>query len=616
MKPRKPMGGFYAAKMSNLKPELDSMLREKGFKTASFPEVGVLLAAFPEFSGQGLWVSDGFAVAYDLDLTNIKGLKEYLCIDLHEKTDQGELIWRLFKKDGLDFLPKLRGAFGFAIWDSEAKSLSVATDHYGIRPVVFSVKGEEIFAASRISTLLLNQDISTEINHEAIYHYLFFSAICSPITIYKGVDKLEPGKAIRYQNGHTKTVTYYDIRYQPSPILDESKWIDDISTELERAVSKYVPLSPYERTGCFLSGGTDSSSVAGYYTRLSEKPAKTFSIGFDDPKYNELDFAHIASRHFGTEQHDYYVTPEDVLYLISNLREIYDEPFGNASVVPAFFCAQLAKNQGVNVLLGGDGGDEIFGGNERYVTNLLFEKYHKIPEIMRRAFLEPMLKIFPSLGPFQKAKRYVRRANIPNPDRFYSYNLLAETDADRIFQKDFLENLDSDCFINLARKHYTNCSNAHDTDRLLYLDMKFTITDNDLRKVTQMVESSGVTVRYPFLDQDLVDFTSTIPPELKVKPGKNRYIFKQAMTGFLPDEIITKTKHGMGMPIAKWFRENPGLSALLSDTLISGKPEITQYVRHSFLEDMYRLLQTDESTSYYGDSLWVYLILELWLRSH
>jgi asparagine synthase (glutamine-hydrolysing) len=376
-----------------------------------------------------------------------------------------------------------------------------------------------------------------------------------------------------------------------------------IRDEIEKAVNVFVPLSPYE----------DSSSIAGYYTQLSEKPAKTFSIGFDDPRYNELEYARIASNRFKTDYHEYYVTPRDVMDLIEQLPRIYDEPFGNASVIPAFYCAKFAAENGVDIMLGGDGGDEIFGGNERYVTNLIFQKYLALPESMRKKMIEPMLSLMPDQGVFYKAKRYIRRANIPNPERFYSYNLLSEINPNHIFQDDFIHTVNFNSFLDIAKKHYAAAAPADDTDRLLYLDMKFTITDNDIRKVTQMVEAAGSRVRYPLLDRDLVDFSATIPPGLKVKWKKNRYIFKQAMKGFLPDEIISKSKHGMGLPVTPWFKQDKKMNTLLHDTVFTGTTGLSDYIKPEFIQKMKSSFEKDEST-YYGDNLWVFLILEMWLK--
>jgi asparagine synthase (glutamine-hydrolysing) len=274
----------------------------------------------------------------------------------------------------------------------------------------------------------------------------------------------------------------------------------------------------------------------------------------------------------------------------------------------------MAKEAGVGTLLAGDGGDEIFGGNERYVANLVFERYGKLPAAVRTGLIEPVLARLPAVGPCYKAGRYVRRANIPNPRRFFSYNLLAETDPGSVFRPDFCAAVDPDCFLRLAEAHYDRAGPAHDTDRLLYLDMKLTITDNDLRKVTQMTEAAGIRVRYPLLDRDLVDFAGTIPPNLKVKPGRNRYIFKRAMEGFLPREIIEKSKHGFGLPIAPWFKKDPALSQLLDDTLFSTGTRITRWVDPRFLGQMRESFKGD-GISYFGANFWVFFALELWLRA-
>ncbi|MFO7802923.1 MAG: asparagine synthase-related protein, partial [Desulfovermiculus sp.] len=573
----------------------------------------VVLAAWKHFPGQGLWQQNGSAVAHDLDLTNAQTLQDKIGMASCQECDVGQLIWLLYQQEGMGFLDSLRGQFGFAIWDDAASTFLVATDPYGIRPVVYANIPKALVAGTRIRQLFHYPGLNCEINPEAIYHYLFFEAIPTPVTIYKGVHKLEPGSVLVAANGKLRRHVYYDIRYRPEANSSESYWTKKIFSEVDTAVSRFVPHSNPDKTGCYLSGGTDSSSVSGLYTKHAGRPAKTFSIGFDDAHYNELDYAHLAARQFGTEQHDYFVTPKDVLELLQVLPELYDEPFGNSSVVPAFFCAKAAKEAGVDVLLGGDGGDEIFGGNERYVTNLVFEAYHKIPALARRRLLEPALGLFPDKGLPYKAKRYVRRANIPNPERFYSYNLLAEISPWDVFNQDFMAQVDPDCFLKLAQAHYDRAAPAHVTDRLLYLDMKFTITDNDLRKVTQMAEAAGIWPQYPLLDRDLVDFTATIPPGLKVKWKRNRYIFKQAMKGFLPQEIISKKKHGMGLPVTPWFKQDPQMNALLHDTLFNGTPHLSKYMKPEFIQKMKTSFERDEST-YFGDNLWVFLILEMWLQ--
>jgi asparagine synthase (glutamine-hydrolysing) len=614
MKLHVPQGGFFVSKKRNGDVgALAHRLSEQGFVTKVFPRDNIILAAFEEFDGQGIWHHANGCIAYDLDLSNASELSK----NFDEEFDsQGELLWHMYKKYGSAFFDKLRGSFAFSLWDDTKKKLLVATDSFGTRPVVYSKSDRNYCAASRIRILILDEDIPRQIDSDAVYHYLFFQAICSPLSIYKTINKLEPGKGHDYSGHDLKEFSHYDVTYTPDYSVSEDEWKIAIFKELKSAVNRLVSLSSIDRTGCFLSGGTDSSTIAGLYTQLTGQPANTFSIGFNDPQYNELQYAKHAVDRFKTNQIAYYVTPEDTLKLINHLPNVYDEPFGNASVVPAYYCALAAKQNGVDVLIAGDGGDEIFGGNERYVTNLVFERYYLLPSHIRKYLIEPAIRILPKKLIFLRASRYIRRANFKNPDRFYSYNLLAETDKKDILTETFLNNVDTNSFINLARKHYNNAAPAHDTNRLLYLDMKFTITDNDLKKVTQMAESAGIRVRYPYLDRDLVDFTGTIPPELKVKFGKNRYIFKKALEGFLPFEIIQKPKHGMGLPISNWFRTDKKLSELLLDNLFTGTPKINYYIRSSYLNTLYKKFSEDLKTPYYGDQFWVILLLELWLRQN
>jgi asparagine synthase (glutamine-hydrolysing) len=227
--------------------------------------------------------------------------------------------------------------------------------------------------------------------------------------------------------------------------------------------------------------------------------------------------------------------------------------------------------------------------------------------------LEPLIRLLPRNGIFYKARRYIRRAKIPNPERFFSYNLLAENNPNLILQPDFEASVNPECFMDLMRAHFTRIGRVHVTDALLYLDMKITITDNDLRKVTQMAEACGLRVRYPFLHRELVDFAACIPPSLKAKPRKTRVIFKEAMQNFLPPAIIAKKKQGMGLPFGVWLKRGAELSALMMDSLFSPKARISQYLDSSFLREISHRALNDE-THYFGDNIWIFLVLELWLR--
>lgn len=611
-----PYGGFLVSR--EVKTDLMKravLLKKKGAAVVTIESESILLAVWDEFHGQGIWQSgDQSVVVYDAELSNEPDLKRQLGIEATQSVDVGELLWRLYESYGSDMLDRVRGCFGFSIWDNRKKCLLIVTDPFGLRTVVYKKSPHIFVAASRIKHLLWGNYSDKAINSDAVFHYMLFQAICTPLTIYDDILKLEPGNGFFVDQKGAKRFEYYDIEYHTNVSKTELDWMKLIPKELEKAISNSTQSLPDEKVGCFLSGGTDSSSIVGIYTKLMGKPAKTFSIGFDEKGYNELDYAQIAVNQYQSIKNEYYVTPDDVLFLMEFLPQIYDEPFGNASVIPAFFCAKSAKESGMDFLLGGDGGDEIFGGNERYVRNLVFEKYFDLPGLFRKSILEPMLSIMPSSGLFYKAKRYVRRAKIRNPERFYSYSFLIEKELSEILSRDFVSSVNPDAFMAIARQHYNKVSYAHVTDRLLYLDMKFTITDNDIRKVTQMAESVGMRVRYPFLDRDFVDFAAKIPADLKVKWGKGRYIFKKSMEGILPEEIIHKSKHGMGLPVDPWFKKDKRLKAFLADNLAYGQPEILNFVKKEFIENLFKQHKTAD-TPLYGNTLWVYLILELWLKN-
>jgi asparagine synthase (glutamine-hydrolysing) len=609
-----PDGFLTARNLDNDIKEIVKKSVENHPASEIFEKDNIILATTNRQARSGMWKTESGAVCYDIDLTNIAELCKLSDMSMNDTIDSGYMIWKLYNSYGLEFLNILRGQFRLTIWAEKNDELIVATDPYGIKPVVYKLSGNRFIAADRIKNLLTGMTGPPEISPNSIYQYLYFSVIPSPFTIYKGIRKLEPGNCIIFKEGKFSITTYYDIHYKPYYSAPMEYWLNRIPEEIETAVKKSISASGHDRIGCFLSGGTDSSTIVGYCDKLIGSNVKTFSIGFHDKDYNELEYAHIASRHFRTAQFDYYVKPKDVLALVEMLPSFYDEPFGNSSVVPAYFCAKMAKQNDIDILLGGDGGDEIFGGNERYATNLLFESYFKIPEFMRKYVIEALLERVPDSSILYRMKRYVRRANIKNPERFFSYNLLAEETAADLFTGHTLSQIDTDCFMNLARTHYQNKEDTHDTDKLLYIDMKFTITDNDLPKVTRMCEAADIDVRYPLLDRDLVDFTATIPPGTKVRLFKNRYIFKKAMQGFLPEEIIKKKKHGMGLPIALWFKTDKSLSELLNDVLFFQKPFISEYIKIEYLKKMKHLFEQDQTT-FYGSNLWVFLMLELFLRN-
>jgi asparagine synthase (glutamine-hydrolysing) len=367
--------------------------------------------------------------------------------------------------------------------------------------------------------------------------------------------------------------------------------------------------------GAFLSGGTDSTTVTGLLTQLRGHPVRTFSIGFSAEGFDEMAYARIAARHFGTQAHEYYVTPRDVAEALPLIAQAYDEPFGNASAVPAYFCARLARESGVGILLAGDGGDEIFGGNARYAKQKIFEHYSVLPAWVRAAF-EPILLNAPGAGlltPLHKLQSYVRQARIPLPDRLETYNFLHRSPLEAILDPDFLREIDPEHPLELLREVYRRTDSDDPVDCMMHLDLKAVLADSDLRKVSRMCEVAGVEVCFPLLADELVEFSGEVPAALKVKGTRLRFFFKHALRDFLPPEVLSKSKHGFGLPFGLWLASDDNLEELARATL--RRLESRGIVRPAYIAELWQH-HAEFHASYFGVMIWILVQLELWLQHH
>jgi asparagine synthase (glutamine-hydrolysing) len=293
----------------------------------------------------------------------------------------------------------------------------------------------------------------------------------------------------------------------------------------------------------------------------------------------------------------------------------FDEPYGNSSAIPTYFCAKLAADNGVKVLLAGDGGDELFGGNERYLTDKVFASYTRLPLVLRKILIEPTLGLLPVRdGVLGKAHRYVARANQPPVARLLAGQFLCAHAPAEILQPDFIAALKGYSVLDIPSAHYQDAPARDHLDRLLYMDVKITLADNDLPKVTCASELAGIRTRFPFLERSVAEFSGRIPASLKVKGTEKRYLFKKGLRNLLPIEIITKKKHGFGIPVATWMKSDPRMRELARDTLLSERAWGRGYFQRKPIEELFRMHEATDDTPYYGDILWTFLTLELWHR--
>jgi asparagine synthase (glutamine-hydrolysing) len=404
------------------------------------------------------------------------------------------------------------------------------------------------------------------------------------------------------------------MRYAATEEANEELLSQRLESLVEQAIRAQCKSDPFSGVGAFLSGGTDSSTVVGMMSRLGRGPVKTFSIGFEEQRFNELRYAEITARKFQADHHTYVVSAADCFQALPHMVRFFDEPFANSSAIPTYFCGRLAAESGVRVLLAGDGGDELFGGNERYLTDKIFQSYQTVPLVLRKRLIEPVLTCLPvERGPLGKARRFVRRSNMSAVERFFYYSFLCTHPPEEVFERDFLAGLEDYSVLEIPSRYYREGPDRDHLDRLLYVDVKITLGDSDLPKVTQMSELAGIQTRFPFLDRLVAEFSGGVPPHLKVKGCEKRYLFKRAFRNLLPPEVIKKKKHGFGIPVAHWLKSDHSMRELAHDVLLSRAAFERGYFRPEFIRQLFDMHERDD-TSYYGDTLWTFLILELWHR--
>jgi len=520
------------------------------------------------------------------------------------------------ERDPAGALRRLSGAYFTFYVDAEEGSAILATDRAATRAPCYAVLDNELVVGLTASDVVsgLTTARTPALRAQALFDYLYSHVITAPQTIFEGILRLPPGDFLRVANGRSSVQPYWTPRYD---VVHKQRSLAEAKAEfrllLKAAVTRQVNDSA---VGAFLSGGTDSSTVAGTLGEVTGAPAQTYSIGFDVAGFDEMSYARIAARHFQAEHHEYYLTPDDLLSSIPAVAASYDQPFGNSSVIPAYFCGRLAHSHGIQKLLGGDGGDEIFGGNTRYARQKVFDAYRIVPGWLARSIVEPVLlrhDVTSSLPLLRKARSYVEQARVPMPARMYTYNLVERIGHENIFEPAFLAAVQTAGPAQQQNAFYARCTDPALVNRMLYFDWKFTLSDNDLPKVVGACDLADIAVGFPFLDDRLVEFGNALPADWKVKGLQLRHFFKYALADFLPRAVIIKKKHGFGMPFGHWLTTHAGLRSMTIGNLESLRDR--GIVRRSFFDELLERV-TSEHATFYGELVWILLMLEQWLASH
>jgi asparagine synthase (glutamine-hydrolysing) len=509
---------------------------------------------------------------------------------------------------------QLRGRFAYVFWDTRAKWLLACTDAFRSCTLYYAQTAAGLAIASDLRLLLRAGLVAPKVSAHAVYHYLNFSYVPAPFSAIEGVKKLPPGHCLESTNGHLVLRKYWDATYPADAQGSDAQRAEGLRDKMIDTLRHYGRNTP-EGWGAFLSGGTDSSSISSMLARGCAGPVNSFSIGFEEEGYDELPFSRIASKAFGLKAHERRVGEKDAVALIPRLVQAYDEPFGNSSAIPTFYCAELAANHGVHMLVGGDGGDEIFGGNERYRKDQIFERYYRAPAIVRglgSLAAKALGGVDSRLA--NRVKNFVSRGSMPNPDRFYSDDSFASDHFDALLSVGFRAQLQRDESLDVQRAIFSEAQSKDDLHRLMYLDLKMTIADNDVVKVVRAAKLAGVEVVFPYLDRELIDYTGHLPAQDKVRGLEKRYLFKMATQEILPEAIRKKKKQGFGLPVSVWLRRGGAFHDMVHDVVLSSKATGRGYCDPAFVR---RLIDRHERGAWdHASEIYMLLMLELWHREY
>jgi asparagine synthase (glutamine-hydrolysing) len=519
-----------------------------------------------------------------------------------------ETILHAFEEYGENCVDHLRGMFAFAIWNKTDESLFIARDRVGKKPLFYSVteNGEFVFG-SELKSLLLNKNISREIDLPALDSYITFGYVPEEFCIFKNVKKLLPAHTLTLKNGKIETKKYWDFNYaQPTDLKTEGEYIERLQELITESVKirmiSEVPL------GAFLSGGVDSSAIVGTMAKLSEFPVKTFSIGFNEDSFNELKYARMAANHFKTEHHEFVVTP-DLVDIIDDLVWHFDEPFSDPSSLPTFMVSKMARDF-VTVVLSGDGGDELFAGYTRYVIDKKRSGLSNLPKAIRTGILQNIAAKLPNgtLG-----KNYLYNVSLDSVDRYIdSVSHFNQPQRKSLYSNDFFGKLNGNFGVGemLFQQFANSVSTDNETDNLLYLDSKTYLPSDILVKVDRMSMATSLEARTPLLDHKLIEFVTQIPTKYKLNGLETKHIFKKSMENTVPKEILYREKQGFGVPIGEWI--NTKLKDRIHGTLIEPKTLQRGYFDAKYIQNL-----LDEHSKNRRDNshiLWVLWMLELWHR--
>ena len=543
-------------------------------------------------------------IVFNGEIYNYKELRD----DLQQRghsfyTDSDtETIVHLYEEYGTRVVDKLRGMFAFALWDGRRRQLLLARDRLGIKPLYYAYINGRLIFASELKAILQLPEIDTALNWKSAQRLFTFLSTPDSESLVEGVHKLGPGRILTLAaNREPRVEQYWDVHFAPDYEHDENYFVDRLRELLMEAVRlRMVSDVP---VGAFLSGGLDSSSVVAMMSHLAAEPIKTYTIGFVDSDFDETPYARQISAQFGTD-HSEQILATDALDVIEDIAWYLDEPLGDSSVIPTYMVSKLAARD-VKVALSADGGDELFGGYDKYVVESRERNYGFIPSPLRSA----LGHIGRALPDSARGKNFLEHIALDGVNRYLDASTFFKLeDQKRLFRPEVFEQMSADPY--RSEIEHLRKQNGSWLSSLQYLDFKSYLPLDILTKVDRMSMAHSIEARVPLLDHKLVEFAATIPPEFKLKQGATKYIFKKAMRGILPDAIIDRPKHGFAVPLGQWFRGR--FDDFLHDLLLSDTSRRRGIFNAGQVEHLIRLHRAGRPLD---NQIWTLISFELWCRT-
>jgi asparagine synthase (glutamine-hydrolysing) len=526
-----------------------------------------------------------------------------------------ETIIHLYEQYGTDCVAHLRGMFAFALWDNNRRQLFLARDRLGKKPLVYRLESDRLLFGSELKALLAVPGLPRELNSVALNDYLTYQYVPHPQSILKGFNKLPPAHWGLYRNGEWQVQRYWAPAFTPlpAPVLSESAARETLRKTLTEAVRlrmrSDVPL------GAFLSGGVDSTIIAGLMQQLSDRPVKTFSIGFPVKAFDERSFARLAAEKLKTEHHEQVVEPS-ALAILPKLITQYDEPFADSSAIPTMYLSEMTRRH-VTVALSGDGGDELFAGYERYRAVNLAQRFDSLPRLLQKVISSPIWQNIPASTRQKSRRRRLKRLlsalSYPPERRYLKWiSIFDDARLPGLWSDEFRQQLGSADAADFLLAAYGECPTRDFTTRTTCADVLTYLPCDILTKVDIASMTYGLEVRCPLLDHEVADLAAAMPISWKMRHGKGKQILIETFADLLPPAIQERKKMGFGVPLDHWFRGE--LAPLLKEVLLDPKSLNRGLFRPQAVEQ----LVTEHISSRWDHSyrLWALLVFELWQQRY